>query len=207
MSARKRVAILISGRGSNMTALIEAASEADFPAAIALVISNRPDAKGLELARARGIATAVVDHRAYASREAFDAALAAKLADTHIELVCLAGFLRMLTAGFVEAWRGRMLNIHPSLLPEFKGLDTHARALAANAKIHGCTVHFVVPELDSGPIVLQARVPVVEGDDADSLSERVLAAEHRIYPAALKLVAEGKVTIDAPAGNAPAKRR
>ena len=207
MSARKRVAILISGRGSNMTALIEAASEADFPAAIALVISNRPDAKGLELARARGIATAVVDHRAYASREAFDAALAAKLADAHIELVCLAGFLRMLTAGFVEAWRGRMLNIHPSLLPEFKGLDTHARALAANAKIHGCTVHFVVPELDSGPIVLQARVPVVDGDDADSLSERVLAAEHRIYPAALKLVAEGKVTIDAPAGNAPAKRR
>lgn len=207
MSARKRVAILISGRGSNMTALIEAASEADFPAAIALVISNRPDAKGLELARARGIATAVVDHRAYASREAFDAALAAKLADAHIELVCLAGFLRMLTAGFVEAWRGRMLNIHPSLLPEFKGLDAHARALAANAKIHGCTVHFVVPELDSGPIVLQARVPVVEGDDADSLSERVLAAEHRIYPAALKLVAEGKVTIDAPAGNAPAKRR
>jgi phosphoribosylglycinamide formyltransferase-1 len=203
MSARKRVAILISGRGSNMTALIEAASETDFPAEIALVISNRPDAKGLELAQARGIATTVVDHRAYPSREAFDAALATKLADAHIDIVCLAGFLRMLTAGFVEAWRGRMLNIHPSLLPEFKGLDTHARALAADAKIHGCTVHFVVPELDSGPIVLQARVPVVEGDDADSLAERVLAAEHRIYPAALKLVAEGKITIDAPV---PAKR-
>jgi phosphoribosylglycinamide formyltransferase-1 len=204
MTARKRVAILISGRGSNMAALIEAAAEADFPAEIALVVSNRPDAKGLELAQARGIATAVVDHRAFASREDFEAALAAKLAAAHIDIVCLAGFLRMLTASFVERWRGRMLNIHPSLLPELKGLDTHARALAANAKIHGCTVHFVVPELDSGPIVLQARVPVVEGDDADSLAERVLSAEHRIYPAALKLVAAGKITIDAPA---PAKPR
>ncbi|HXL68519.1 MAG TPA: phosphoribosylglycinamide formyltransferase [Xanthobacteraceae bacterium] len=193
MSARKRVAILISGRGSNMAALIEAATEPDFPAEIALVVSNRPDAKGLEFATARGIATAIVDHRAFASREAFEAALQAKLAEARIDIVCLAGFLRMFTASFVEPWRGRMLNIHPSLLPEFKGLDTHARALAANAKIHGCTVHFVVPELDSGPIVLQARVPVVEGDDADSLAERVLAAEHRIYPAALKLVAEGKV--------------
>jgi phosphoribosylglycinamide formyltransferase-1 len=203
MSARKRVAILISGRGSNMAALIEAAGEADFPAEIALVVSNRPDAKGLEFAAAHGIATAVVDHRAYPSREAFEDALAAKLQAANIDIVCLAGFLRMLTASFVEPWRGRMLNIHPSLLPEFKGLDTHARALAANAKIHGCTVHFVVPELDSGPIVLQARVPVVEGDDADSLAERVLAAEHRIYPAALKLVAQGKVTIDSPI---PAKR-
>ncbi|HEV1999144.1 MAG TPA: phosphoribosylglycinamide formyltransferase [Xanthobacteraceae bacterium] len=193
MSARKRVAILISGRGSNMGALIEAAAEVDFPAEIALVVANRPDAKGLEFAHAHGIATAIVDHRAFASREAFEAALQAKLAGAHIDIVCLAGFLRMLTASFVEPWRGRMLNIHPSLLPEFKGLDTHARALAANARIHGCTVHFVVPELDSGPIVLQARVPVVEGDDADSLAERVLAAEHRIYPAALKLVAEGKV--------------
>ena len=193
MSARKRVAILISGRGSNMAALIEAATEPDFPAEIALVVSNRPDAKGLEFATARGIATAIVDHRAFASREAFEAALQAKLVEARIDIVCLAGFLRMFTASFVEPWRGRMLNIHPSLLPEFKGLDTHARALAANAKIHGCTVHFVVPELDSGPIVLQARVPVVEGDDADSLAERVLAAEHRIYPAALKLVAEGKV--------------
>jgi phosphoribosylglycinamide formyltransferase 1 len=135
----------------------------------------------------------VVDHRAYASREAFEVALATKLQAANIDIVCLAGFLRMLTASFVEPWHGRMLNIHPSLLPEFKGLDTHARALEAGAKIHGCTVHFVVPELDSGPIILQARVPVVEGDDADSLSERVLAAEHRIYPAALKLVAEGKV--------------
>jgi phosphoribosylglycinamide formyltransferase 1 len=193
MSARKRVAILISGRGSNMAALIEAATEPDFPAEIALVVSNRPDAKGLEFATAHGIATAIVDHRAFASREAFEAALQAKLAEARIDIVCLAGFLRMLTASFVEPWRGRMLNIHPSLLPEFKGLDTHARALDAGAKIHGCTVHFVVPELDSGPIILQARVPVVEGDDADSLAERVLAAEHRIYPAALKLVAEGKV--------------
>jgi phosphoribosylglycinamide formyltransferase 1 len=207
MSARKRVAILISGRGSNMTALIEAAGDADFPAEIALVVSNRPDAKGLAFAQARGIATAVVDHRAFPSREAFEDALAAKLRAASIDIVCLAGFLRMLTAYFVEPWRGRMLNIHPSLLPEFKGLDTHARALAAGAKIHGCTVHFVVPELDSGPIVLQARVPVVEGDDEDSLAERVLSAEQRIYPAALKLVAEGKVTVDAPAVGAPARPR
>ena len=207
MSARKRVAILISGRGSNMAALIEAATEPDFPAEIALVVSNRPDAKGLAFAQARGIATAVVDHRAFPSRETFEDALAAKLRAASIDIVCLAGFLRMLTARFVEPWRGRMLNIHPSLLPEFKGLDTHARALAAGAKIHGCTVHFVVPELDSGPIVLQARVPVVEGDDEDSLAERVLSAEHRIYPAALKLVAEGKVTVDAPAVGAPARPR
>jgi len=207
MSARKRVAILISGRGSNMAALIEAATEPDFPAEIALVVSNRPDAKGLAFAQARDIATAVVDHRAFPSRETFEDALAAKLRAASIDIVCLAGFLRMLTARFVEPWRGRMLNIHPSLLPEFKGLDTHARALAAGAKIHGCTVHFVVPELDSGPIVLQARVPVVEGDDEDSLAERVLSAEHRIYPAALKLVAEGKVTVDAPAVGAPARPR
>ena len=207
MSTRKRVAILISGRGSNMTALIDAAGDADFPAEIALVVSNRPDAKGLAFAQARGIATAVVDHRAFPSREAFEGALAAKLRAASIDIVCLAGFLRMLTAYFVEPWRGRMLNIHPSLLPEFKGLDTHARALAAGAKIHGCTVHFVVPELDSGPIVLQARVPVVEGDDEDSLAERVLSAEHRIYPAALKLVAEGKVTVDAPAAGATARPR
>ena len=207
MTARKRVAILISGRGSNMTALIEAAGEADFPAEIALVVSNRPDAKGLQFAEAHGIATAVVDHRAFASREAFEAALQARLQAADIHIVCLAGFLRMLTANFVEAWRGRMLNIHPSLLPEFKGLDTHTRALAANAKIHGCTVHFVVPELDSGPTILQARVPVVDGDDADSLAERVLAAEHRIYPTALKLVAEGKITIDTPAAGAWAKPR
>jgi phosphoribosylglycinamide formyltransferase-1 len=203
MSARKRVAILISGRGSNMAALIEAAAEADFPAEIALVVSNRPDAKGLALAEAHGIPTTVVDHSAYPSREAFEEVLAANLRTAGIDFICLAGFLRMLTPGFVEAWRGQLLNIHPSLLPDLKGLDTHARALAAGAKIHGCTVHFVVPELDSGPIILQARVPVVEGDDADSLAERVLAAEHRIYPAALKLVAEGKVTIDTPVAAKP----
>src|ERR1700680_2157087 len=207
MSARKRVAILISGRGSNMAALMEPGGDADFPAEIALVVSNRPDAKGLAFAQARDIATAVVDHRAFPSRETFEDALAAKLRAASIDIVCLAGFLRMLTARFVEPWRGRVLNIHPSLLPEFKGLDTHARALAAGAKIHGCPVHFVVPELDSGPIVLQARVPVVEGDDEDSLAERVLSAEHRIYPAALKLVAEGKVTVDAPAVGAPARPR
>jgi phosphoribosylglycinamide formyltransferase-1 len=191
--ARKRVAILISGRGSNMAALIEAAREPGYPAEIALVISNRPDAKGLALAQASGIATAVVDHRAFATREAFDAALQEKLAAANIDIVCLAGFLRMLTPGFVEGWRGRMLNIHPSLLPEFKGLDTHARALATGAKMHGATVHLVVAELDSGPIVLQAEVPVREGDDEHSLGARVLEAEHRIYPAALRLVAEGKL--------------
>jgi phosphoribosylglycinamide formyltransferase-1 len=210
MSARKRVAILISGRGSNMTALIEAARERDFPAEIKLVISNRPEAKGLEVAQAAGVPTAVVDHWAFSTREAFEDALQEKLAAAKIDIVCLAGFLRMLTPRFTEHWRGKMLNIHPSLLPEFKGLDTHARALAAGVTIHGCTVHFVVPELDSGPIVLQARVPVVEGDDADTLAERVLAAEHRIYPAALKLLAEGKLSIEGDrvlGAVAPTKRR
>src|ERR1700680_3813240 len=165
MSARSRSGTLISGPGSNMTPLIEAAGDADFPAEIALVVSNRPDAKGLAFAQARDIATAVVDHRAFPSRETFENALAAKLRAASIDIVCLAGFLRMLTARFVEPWRGRMLNIHPSLLPEFKGLDTHARALAAGAKIHGCTVHFVVAELDSGPIVLPGGVPGGGGGD------------------------------------------
>lgn len=192
---RRRVAILISGRGSNMAALVEAAREAGYPAEIVLVVSNRPDAAGLAFAAASGIATAVVDHKQFASREAFDAALQETLERARIEIVCLAGFMRLLTTPFVGKWRGRMLNIHPSLLPEFKGLDTHARALAAGVKMHGCTVHFVVAELDSGPIVLQEKVPVLAGDTEETLAARVLAAEHRIYPAALKMVADGKTTV------------
>jgi phosphoribosylglycinamide formyltransferase-1 len=194
--ARKRVAILISGRGSNMAALIDAARAPGYPAEIVLVISNRPDAGGLQVAREKGIQTTTIDHKAYSTREAFDAALEQRLAKARIDIICLAGFMRMLTTPFVDHWRGRMLNIHPSLLPDFKGLDTHARALAAGVSEHGCTVHFVAPELDSGPIILQAQVPVLDGDDEKSLAARVLAEEHRIYPEALKLLAEDKLKIE-----------
>ena len=194
--ARRRVAILISGRGSNMAALIDAARKTDYPAEIVLVISNRPDAAGLVLARQKGIQTATIDHKAFATRDAFDAALEMRLAKARVDIICLAGFMRMLTTPFVERWRGRMLNVHPSLLPDLKGLDTHTRALAAGAKLHGCTVHFVEPELDSGPIILQAEVPVLDGDDEKTLAARVLAEEHRIYPEALKLLAEGKLKVE-----------
>jgi phosphoribosylglycinamide formyltransferase 1 len=194
--ARRRVAILISGRGSNMAALIDAARKPDYPAEIVLVISNRPDAAGLVLARQKGIQTATIDHKAFPTRDAFDAALEARLAKARVDIICLAGFMRMLTTPFVERWRGRMLNVHPSLLPDLKGLDTHTRALAAGAKLHGCTVHFVEPELDSGPIILQAEVPVLDGDDEKTLAARVLAEEHRIYPEALKLLAEGKLKVE-----------
>ena len=194
--ARRRVAILISGRGSNMAALIDAARKPDYPAEIVLVISNRPDAAGLVLARQKGIQTATIDHKTFATREAFDAALEMRLAKARVDIICLAGFMRMLTTPFVERWRGRMLNVHPSLLPDLKGLDTHTRALAAGAKLHGCTVHFVEPELDSGPIILQAEVPVLDGDDEKTLAARVLAEEHRIYPEALKLLAEGKLKVE-----------
>lgn len=190
---RKRVAILISGRGSNMAALIEAAKAADYPAEIALVISNRPDAAGLGRAQADGIPTAVVDHKSYADREAFERALQAVLEVHRIELVCLAGFMRLLSPWLVERWHGRMLNIHPALLPAFKGLDTHRRALAAGAKEHGATVHLVVPDVDSGPIIMQERIPILNGDTVETLSARVLEVEHRIYPAALKLLAQGGV--------------
>ncbi len=194
---RKRVAILISGRGSNMVALIEAAKAEDYPAEIALVLSNDPAAAGLARAAAEGIATAVVDHRAFGKdREAFERAMQAELAAHRIELLCLAGFMRLLTPWFVRSWEGRMLNIHPALLPAFKGLDTHARALAARADAHGATVHFVVPEMDAGPIVAQAAVPVLPGDTEAELARRVLAIEHEIYPQALRLVAEGRVSID-----------
>jgi phosphoribosylglycinamide formyltransferase 1 len=202
--SKKRVAILISGRGSNMTALIEAAKAETYPAEVALVLSNVPDAAGLERARQDGIATAVVDHRAFgADREAFERALDAQLQTQRIDLVCLAGFMRLLTPWFVTRWSGRLLNIHPALLPQFKGLHTHRRALEAGVAEHGATVHFVVPEMDSGPIVLQQAVPIVAGDTEDTLAARVLAAEHRIYPQALRLVAEGRVTLAA--GATPSK--
>jgi phosphoribosylglycinamide formyltransferase 1 len=191
---RKRVAILISGRGSNMAALIEATKAADHPAEIALVLSNVADAAGLARAREAGIATEVLDHRPFGKdREAFDRQLDAALAAHRIDIVCLAGFMRVLGPWLVARWNGRLINIHPSLLPAFKGLHTHERAIVAGAKEHGATVHFVVPELDSGPIIEQAIVPVLAGDTPGSLAARVLEAEHRIYPLALKRVAEGRV--------------
>jgi phosphoribosylglycinamide formyltransferase-1 len=199
--AKKRVAVLISGRGSNMTALIEAAKAPDYPAEIALVISNRPDAIGLTYARESGITTALIDHLPFGNdREAFERALDAELTAQRIDLVCLAGFMRLLTPWFVTRWSGRLLNIHPALLPEFKGLHTHRRALAAGVKRHGATVHFVVAETDSGPIIVQESVPVAEGDSEETLAARVLEIEHRIYPQALRLVAEGRVNLDHPDG-------
>lgn len=194
--SRKRVAVLISGRGSNMAALIEAANDKSYPAEIALVLSNKPDAGGLVTARDNGIATEVVDHKPFGKdRAAFDQAMQAVLEKHHIDLVCLAGFMRLLSPGFVGGWQNRMLNIHPALLPAFKGLDTHKRALEAGAKVHGATVHFVVPEMDAGPIIMQGAVAVRPDDTEATLSARVLAVEHRIYPAALKLVAEDRVRV------------
>jgi phosphoribosylglycinamide formyltransferase 1 len=190
---KKRVAVLISGRGSNMTALIAAAKAEDYPAEIVLVVSNRPEAAGLACARAEGVATAAVDHAAFGGdREAFERALDAALEAHRIDLVCLAGFMRLLTPWFVTRWTGRMLNIHPSLLPQFKGLHTHRRALEAGVKKHGATVHFVVPEMDAGPIVAQDWVTVRDGETEGTLAERVLEIEHRIYPRALRAVAEGR---------------
>ena len=193
---RKRTAILISGRGSNMMSLVEAASDAAFPAEIASVIANRPEAAGISWAASRGLATRIIDHKAFAGRSGFEDALHDALLETGAELVCLAGFMRVLTAGFVDKWSGRMLNIHPSLLPSFKGLHTHEQALAAGVRVAGCTVHFVVPEMDAGPIVAQAAVPVSAGDTADTLAARVLTAEHKLYPAALRQVATGTVRME-----------
>ena len=194
--SRKRVAILISGRGSNMVALIEAAKQATYPAEIVIVVSNEPAAEGLKRAEAAGIRTSVLDHRKFGKdREAFERALQNDLQTHRIELVCLAGFMRLLTSWFVRQWEGRLLNIHPALLPALKGLDTHARALASGATEHGATVHFVVPEMDSGPIIAQGAVPVRAGDTEAALAARVLEVEHRIYPEALRLVAEGRVRI------------
>jgi phosphoribosylglycinamide formyltransferase-1 len=194
---RKRVAVLISGRGSNMAALIEAAKDKTYPAEIVAVISNRSDAGGLTLARANGVATEVVDHAAFGKdRAAFERALQAALEKHRIDIVCLAGFMRLLTAGFVKQWQHRILNIHPALLPAFKGLDTHRRALEAGVKVHGATVHFVVPEMDSGPIIAQAAVNVRPGETEEELAVRVLKVEHQIYPLALKLLAEGRVRVE-----------
>ncbi len=188
---RKRVAVLISGRGSNMAALMEAGKRPDCPYEIVAVISNRPDAKGLETAQAASIATAVVDHKAFDSRAAFEEVLHETLLSFGAELVACAGFMRIMTAGFVQRWEGRMLNIHPSLLPLFRGLHTHRRALEAGVRVHGATVHFVTAELDGGPIIIQGAVPVLPDDDEDALAARVLRVEHRIYPAALWQVAAG----------------
>jgi phosphoribosylglycinamide formyltransferase-1 len=193
---RKRVAVLISGRGSNMAALIDAAKAPGYPAEIALVVSNRPEAGGLATAQAAGIATVVVDHAGYkGDRAAFERAIQAELERHRIDIVCLAGFMRLLTPWFIERWPQRLLNIHPALLPAFKGLDTHRRALEAGVKRHGATVHFVVPEMDSGPIIVQGEVSVEHGDTAETLAQRVLTVEHAIYPQALRLVAEGRVTV------------
>lgn len=186
-----RVVVLISGRGSNMEALLKAALPVEFAA----VISNRPDAQGLAIAQAHGVATAVVDHRAYDSRDSFDAALAAEIDRHDPQLVVLAGFMRVLTDAFVRRYLGRMINIHPALLPAFPGLHTHRRALEAGVKLHGCTVHFVTPEVDVGPIIVQAAVPVMPDDDEASLAARVLEQEHRIYPLAVRWFAEGRLGI------------
>ncbi len=194
--ARLKVAVLISGRGSNLQALIEACARPGFPAEIALVASNRADAGGLRHADAAGVPTVVVPHRAYPDRDAFEVAMEAPIAAAGVELICLAGFMRLLTGAFVERWRDRMINIHPSLLPAFRGLDTHARALAAGVRFTGCTVHFVRPEMDEGPIIVQAAVPVLPDDDSERLAARVLLAEHECYPLALRLVAEGRARVD-----------
>jgi phosphoribosylglycinamide formyltransferase-1 len=195
MSPRKRVGILISGRGSNMASLIEASKAPDYPAEIAVVISNRPDAPGLAKAAEAGIATQTVDHTAYQSRQAFEQVLDDALREAGAELICNAGFMRLLTEYFVDRWRDRQLNIHPSLLPAFKGLDTHQRVLEAGAVITGCTVHFVRLETDSGPIIAQAAVPVRSDDTAETLAARVLVAEHKLYPLALRLVASGAARV------------
>jgi len=193
---RRRVAVLISGRGSNLASLVEAARDPAYPAVIALVVSNRPDAAGLQRAREAGIEALAIDHSAFATREGFERDLDAALSAHAVDLVCLAGFMRVLTPWFVERWAGRMLNIHPSLLPLFRGTHTHERALAAGVLVHGCTVHFVVPELDAGPIVAQAAVPVVPGDTAERLAARVLAQEHRLYPRAVRMVCSGEARLE-----------
>ena len=192
---RARTAILISGRGSNMRSLIAAADPA-FPAEIVLVISNIGSAEGLKHAANAGIATKVIPHKPFPSREAFDAEIDAALHEAGVEIVCLAGFMRILSDWFARRWEGRLLNIHPSLLPSFKGVHVHEQVLQAGVRVSGCTVHFVVPELDAGPIVAQATVPVEPGDTPDTLAARVLQVEHKLYPEALKLLAEGKIRLE-----------
>jgi phosphoribosylglycinamide formyltransferase-1 len=194
--SRKRVGILISGRGSNMAALVAAAQKSGYPAEIAGVISNRAAAPGLAFAAEHGIPTASLAQSAYPSRDAFEAAITRQLEDWNVDIVALAGFMRILGAPFVAHWQGRMINIHPSLLPAYRGLDTHARALADGVAEHGCSVHFVTPGLDEGPVILQAAVPVVAGDTPETLAARVLAVEHRIYPEALARLARGEVSLE-----------
>lgn len=196
MMDRIRVGVLISGRGSNLQALIDASASPGYPAAIVCVVSNVPGVEGLRRAERAGIATHVIPHRAYSSREAFDDELDKVLCSNDAACVCLAGFMRVLSAPFVQKWRGRLINIHPSLLPAFKGLDVHRRIIDSGARISGCTVHFVVPELDSGPIIAQAALPVSPDDTPDSLAARTLAAEHRLYPLALRLLAEARVVLE-----------
>jgi phosphoribosylglycinamide formyltransferase-1 len=196
VSAILKVAVLVSGRGSNLQALLDACAAPGFPAEIVLVISNKADAFGLTRATKAGVATEVINHKDFPSREAFDDAVHARLEAAGVEFVCLAGFMRLLSAPFVARWHDRLVNIHPSLLPAFKGLDTHQRAIDAGVRFAGCTVHFIRAELDDGPIIAQAVVPVLEGDDADALAARVLDAEHKCYPLALELAAEGRLRVD-----------
>ncbi len=197
MAEPLKIAVLISGRGSNLQALIDAFPKGtDSPVQIVLVLSNRPDAQGLERAAKAGLKTEIVDHKSFASREDFDVAMDREIRAAGATFVVLAGFMRLLTEGFINAWKDRMINIHPALLPSFKGLDTHRRALEAGVKLHGCTAHFVRHETDTGPIIAQAAVPVLPGDDEAALAVRVLHAEHRLYPLALRLVAEGKVRVE-----------
>jgi len=193
---KKRVAILISGRGSNMMALVEAARGPEYPAQVVLVVSNRPNAPGMERARAVGLKALAIDHKAYATREAFDAAVEAALVADGIDIVAQAGFMRIQSEAFAGRWVGRQINIHPSLLPSFKGLHPQEQALDAGARITGCTVHFVTPELDSGPIIAQAAVPVHSGDTPEALADRILLAEHKLYPHALHLLASGAARLD-----------
>ena len=193
--ARFKLAVLISGRGSNLQSLIDACADPAYPAEIALVVSNIPDVLGLERAKKAGIATAVLSHKGFPDRESFEDALHEIIREAGPDLVCLAGFMRILTEGFVRRWPDRLINIHPSLLPAFRGLHTHERVLEAGVRFAGCTIHFVRPAMDDGPIIVQAAVPVHAGDDADSLAARVLAEEHKIYPLAVRLIAEGRARV------------
>ena len=207
----KSIVILLSGRGSNMASLLKAVADGSLPVRVAAVISNRPEAPGLATAAAAGVTTQVLDHQGFASREDYDTALAALIDTFSPDVVVLAGFMRILNAAFVQHYAGRLINIHPSLLPSFTGLHTHRRALEAGVRVHGCTVHFVTPELDQGPIIVQAAVPVLDGDDEARLAARVLVQEHRIYPLAVRWLAEGRlrlvkgrVVLDAPQSGAAA---
>jgi len=193
---RKRTAVLISGRGTNMSALVEAASSPSFPAEVVLVVADNPEADGLKKAQDAGVRTETIDRRAFDERAAFEAALQGRLDAVGSELVCLAGFMRVLSADFVAKWFGRMINIHPSILPSFRGVDTHRRVLEAGVKLHGCSVHFVKADVDAGPIIMQAAIPILQDDTPETLSDRLLPVEHRVFPMALRLLASGAIRID-----------